>query len=184
MSVRKAPSLLLAIVALLNQAPVFAQDKPQDKVQDKTQDKKYFLKEPEPVGSLTRMTIASSNAKGFPLDRPYSRFTPEEKERVRDEYENMPENDEPPFPENGLGPILEDVATLISKLSIEGELSMVITVDSKGKASNVKFLKYPDLEAAKSIAYVFVKAKYKPAVCSGQPCKMDFPFRTLLQLKQ
>jgi hypothetical protein len=37
-------------------------------------------------------------------------------------------------------------------------------------------VQYPSVDAARIVAYVLVKTKYKPAVCHGVPCIMDFPF--------
>lgn len=53
--------------------------------------------------------------------------------------------------------------------------------NSTGKATKVALAKHPNIETAKAVAYVLVRAKYKPAVCAGQPCTMDFPFRVVLR---
>jgi len=130
-------------------------------------------------GDIIRDTIATAN--DYPLDRPYSRFTAKEKAALRSEYENMPESDEPPFPSDGLAPIVEAVSTLITSLRLEGEVIIHVTVSPEGKATSVRLLKYPDLETAKAIAYVLVKTRYKPAACDGSPCKMDWAFHTVLR---
>jgi hypothetical protein len=115
-----------------------------------------------------------------PLDRPYERFTEAEKASLRDQYEGMSDADEPPFPAHGLRPIIEDISTLVSRMRIEGVVTVLVTVDATGKATEVALVSYPDLEAGKAVAYVLVKAKYKPAVCAGQPCKMQWAFQTKL----
>jgi hypothetical protein len=77
--------------------------------------------------------------------------------------------------------IVDDVATISGKLDAKGFVSIHVNVDAKGNATGVKVMNTPNLEIAKAIAYVLVKAKYKPAVCDGAPCEMEFRFRFQLQ---
>jgi hypothetical protein len=140
---------------------------------------RYRLKTTHPsIGSLFHDTLATANR--YPIDRPYSKFTAQEKAALNAEYENMPASDEPPFPEAGLEPIIRRISKLTGALHLEGAVTIYVTVDAKGNATQVSLVKYPDVETAKAIAYVLVKTKYKPAVCSGQPCRMDWAFRTRL----
>ncbi|WP_172202902.1 energy transducer TonB [Niveibacterium sp. COAC-50] len=114
------------------------------------------------------------------MDRPYSRFTENEKAVFRSMYQDMPESDEPPFPEHGLRDILESLARLAGNGHINDEVSIYVTVDATGAATNVDLVEYADVDNAKAVAYVLVKAKYKPAKCGGEPCTMQWPFRVKL----
>jgi hypothetical protein len=138
---------------------------------------RYRLKDNLP-GSAIRETVASGNA--YPVDRPYGKFTEQEKASLRAEYENMPDTDEPPFPEQGLKAVIQPLGKLIAQLRLEGEVSIIVTVDSKGVATDVALVKYTDLDTAKAVAGVLFDTKYKPAVCDGQPCRMQWAFRTKL----
>jgi hypothetical protein len=162
-----AQSVLLTLLTLSGVTALHAQSA------NENERTRYRLKERD---GLIRDTIATANE--YPLDRPYSRFTAKEKASLRSEYEDMPESDEPPFPVDGLASIIEDVSTLIARLRVEGEVLIHVTVSPEGKATSVALLKYPDLETAKAIAYVLVKTRYKPALCHGSPCKMDWAFHT------
>jgi hypothetical protein len=126
-------------------------------------------------------TFAISTGAPYPLKKRYADFTQEEKAALRAMYEGMPEADEPPFPVAGMRYIVDDVATIAGKLDAKGFVSIHVGVDAKGNATGVKVMNTPSLEVAKAIAYVLVKAKYKPAVCEGSPCESEFPFRFRLQ---
>lgn len=141
---------------------------------------KYRLKTDHPsIGSRIRDDFATGSS--YPLDRPYGRFTDQEKSNLRSEYEEMLASDEPPFPVHGMAPLIEEISIITGRLRMEGVVHIHVTVDSTGNATKVALVKHPNIETAKAVAYVLVKAKYKPAVCSGQPCTMDFPFRVELQ---
>ncbi len=142
----------------------------------------YRLKgDQAPTGSHIRETFAWSSF--VPLDRPYHRFTPEQKQAFKAAYEPMPEDDEPPFPEGGLRPVVEELARLTGRLQLEGFVQLHVTVSPEGKATHFRFLRMPDQRTGQLVAYVFTQIKFKPARCAGQPCTMDFPFATKLQLE-
>jgi hypothetical protein len=126
-----------------------------------------------------RDTIGSFRS--YPLDKPYSRFTAEEKAALRADYEAMPEADEPPFPDAGMAPIVKALSRAVGQQRLEGDLTIYVTVDATGAATDVTLIRYPDLETAKAVAYVLVNTKYKPALCGGQPCKMQWAFRAKLK---
>ena len=46
----------------------------------------------------------------------------------------------------------------------------------------LKLMKAPNIDVAKAISFILVQAKYKPAMCNGAPCPMEFPFRFNLTL--
>jgi hypothetical protein len=136
----------------------------------------------DPVtGSNLSQHIATSAP--YPVNKPYSQFTEQEKATLRSYYEGMPESDEPPFPSKGLAPILRDVSKLVGALKAEGDLTIFVTVNPSGDATQVALVTYPNVEVANAIAYVLIKAKYKPGMCGGKSCTMDFPFRFALRLQ-
>jgi hypothetical protein len=47
----------------------------------------------------------------------------------------------------------------------------------KSFLSEVKAIGSPSPEMTQFAASVLLLTKFKPAICGGQPCKMDYPFR-------
>ncbi len=116
----------------------------------------------------------------YPLNKPYRRFSEEEKAALRALYVDMPSTDEPPFPEDGLMHLLSDLGAYASRLKQAENVAIAVTVNDAGEATSVRLLQYRNIETAKAVAYFLVKERYKPGVCNGLPCKMDFPFHIRL----
>lgn len=87
----------------------------------------------------------------------------------------MNKRDEPPFPADGLKPLLHAISKGQSKLLVRGELRLVADVGPDGSVLSVQALGSPSTEMTEFAASVLVLTKFKPAVCKGQPCKMQFP---------
>ena len=96
---------------------------------------------------------------------------------MKSQYDKMGDNDEPPFPLNGLRSIYKPVADAQQRLNAKGHLSMYVDVDSQGKPVSVSVFESPDPQMTKIAAAVLMLQDYKPAICNGQPCRMQFPFR-------
>jgi len=144
------------------------------------QTKSPDVKEEAPeTGSRIARLIGKSSER-FPANAKWSELSAESQAEFRTQYENMPDTDEPPYPINGTAPIFQQVSLEAGRAHVYGDFVIDVTVNSKGKATKVTFVKYPSLEAAKVVAYVLVHTTYKPAVCSGKPCIMDFPFAVRL----
>ena len=87
------------------------------------------------------------------------------------------EEDEPPYPEHGLRQILEAVHEFQQRLLVDGAMFLAVSVNASGVATGVKVYRSPDKQLTRAMADVLLLTKYKPAVCHGVPCKMDYPFR-------
>ncbi|NDI85540.1 hypothetical protein [Undibacterium crateris] len=107
----------------------------------------------------------------------YAELSAEEKKRVRGNYEVMPDADEPPFPKKGLRALIKPISQLQQKLLVEGPLSLIGLIDENGKVVEVKAIGSPSPEMTKFASSVMILTEFKPAVCAGQPCVMEFPFR-------
>ena len=164
---RYAPAALALLVSLSGSLYAQQQDAPRPT---------YQLRVDQTLsGSLDRSPVASSSP--YPLDRRYEQFTEEERRTLRSFYEGMPATDDPPFPAAGMKGIIADLGKIAALQQAEGDITIFVAVNEMGEATNVKLLKFPSMEIAKAVAFVLIKAKYKPASCSGQPCPQDFPFR-------
>ncbi len=151
--------------------------------------KRYSLKQDEPsTGThVSRERIVGST----PLDKRYSELTREQQDAFKSQYEQMAENDEPPFPIDGLGPLYKAIAEVHKQLlrtrfglGVNGLLALHVQVDSQGRATSVSAYRSPDPEMTKYAAAVAMLTKYKPAVCGGQPCAMVFPIRIELMSRR
>jgi hypothetical protein len=118
----------------------------------------------------------------YPTKKKFESLTPAERAGLRALYDGMAEADEPPFPKAGMAPIMGDVAELAGVAKVTGIVSIFVNVDAAGNATGVRVMKAPNIDVAKAISFILVQAKYKPAVCGGAPCAMEFPFRFNLTL--
>ena len=139
----------------------------------------YSLKRSASAGSLIPRDAATSDR--LPINQSYAQLSEADKAFVRGWYESMKPGDEPPYPAAGLKPIVEGLVKAQQRLLVEGELFLVATVDSQGHVAAVKAYKTPDPEMTKLVATILVETPFKPAVCDGQPCRMDFPMRQVFK---
>lgn len=139
----------------------------------------YTLKRSPAPGSLDPRVGATSP--DLPLNRRYAQLTEGEKAIVRGWYEPLRPGDEPPYPERGLRPMVEAMMKIQGRLGYEGDLHLDATVDPDGRVSVVKVLRSPDAEMSRLAATVLVDTPFKPALCAGQPCRMEFPVRQVLK---
>jgi hypothetical protein len=116
----------------------------------------------------------------YPLNKPYKRFSEDEKAALRALYVDMPSSDEPPFPEDGLIHVIRDIGEFANRLKQSEDVSIAVVVNDVGEATSIRLLRYQNIETAKAVAYFLVKERYKPARCDGLPCAMEFPFRVRL----
>ncbi|QTN21497.1 hypothetical protein HZ992_15025 [Rhizobacter sp. AJA081-3] len=142
----------------------------------KAQTPEYGIKDDRPAaGSAIRPYAVRGSA--IPIDKTYEELTPEEKQVVNTWYEHIPPGDEPPFPLEGLRPIYAALSKAQAKLMAQGELYIFATVDAKGQVTSTKIIGNPSPEMTKFAASLLLLTKFKPAVCGGAPCIMDFPLR-------
>ncbi len=148
---------------------------------DSTDTPQYTVKQTAPsVGFTIKHDIIKAGA--LPLDKRYAELTPAQKNILKSEYEPMKVEDEPPFPANGL----MDLFTVLRRvhgqynLKYKGPLTMYVQVDSHGKATGVSVVRSPDPEITQAMAYTLMVLPYKPAVCGGKACAMQYPFHAEL----
>jgi hypothetical protein len=113
----------------------------------------------------------------IPLNKTYGELTQAQKEALHATYLSLPPSDEPPFPEEGFKPIFNAVKKAQHILQAHGELNMVVTVGPDGKA--IKVENFGNVQNPRMInvtQQVLLLTKYKPGVCGGTPCTMQFRF--------
>lgn len=120
----------------------------------------------------------------IPLNKTYDQLTPEQKAEFRSLYAAIGENDEPPFPVQGIKPIFNNIKKGQNVMQARGELNLAVTVGADGNAIKVQDLGgvggVNAREMTQYVQSVFMMAKFKPALCQGTPCTMEFPFKLKL----
>lgn len=118
----------------------------------------------------------------IPVDKTYGELTAEQKAELHALYNSMPEGDEPPFPSEGMKSIFNAVRNAQRISQARGEINMVVTVDPEGKATKVEsFGNESSPRMTEITQQILLLTKFKPGICSGQPCTMQFRFTQKLR---
>lgn len=130
---------------------------------------RYSIKEESAqTGSNIKRAVVTS---AVPLDKPYAKLSREEQEVFRSQYEDMAEDDEPPFPLEGLAAFYKPLQKALGHgWPTTGRLTLHVSVDSQGDATSVQVLASPSAEVTKIAATLAMLIKYKPGICGGKPC--------------
>ncbi|MYN01975.1 hypothetical protein GTP41_07650 [Pseudoduganella sp. DS3] len=135
----------------------------------------YGIKEDAPgTGSSILRNGVTPGA--IAVNQRYHELSAEDRAYLHSLWESLPDGDEPPFPAKGLKPVHTAMYKGQQKLGVEGELHLLATVDAQGNVEEVKTYGSPSPEMTQYAAAVVLGTKFKPAICSGMPCRMDFRF--------
>lgn len=136
----------------------------------------YTIREDAPrTGSLIRKAAVGPAA--VPVNLPYEQMTAEDRAKFNENYEQIPAGDEPPFPRHGLREVFDPIRKAQGRLLVRGDLFLVATIDPSGEAVEVTVIGSPSPEMTRFAAEILLLTKYKPAMCGGKPCTMQFPLR-------
>jgi hypothetical protein len=144
-------------------------------------DEQYVIKQSVPsVGTTVSKVIVLAGA--IPLDKRYGELTPEQVAKVKADYSDLKDGDEPPFPLQGLRGLYQVVANSHEKNDLQhlGKLSLFLTIDKDGNVQSIEVYASPDADITQEVTQKVARQKFKPALCSGQPCAMQFPLRAEL----
>jgi len=141
---------------------------------------RFDIKQDEPsVGSnIPRREI---HGLAVPLNRSWVQLTPEQQTLWKSQYDAMPVADEPPFPLESLGALNKSVGQSLRGQFESSKLDLNVRIDADGNATAVSIFAAPSPKIARNAASVLMASKFKPAICAGQPCTMDFPFKLNLR---
>jgi len=112
----------------------------------------------------------------LPFDKSYAELTPAQKAIVRRSYALLHPDDEPPYPEHGAKQISEVMHQWQALALVDGSLIFRVLVDSSGHAKSVTFLSSPYPKLNDLIVLLMGRITFKPALCGGVPCEMNYPF--------
>ena len=110
----------------------------------------------------------------IPYDKAYEELDPRQKAIVRASYENLGENDEPPYPKEGLGKVIDVMIAVQKKALVKGEMDLIVRIDEHGKPLSVAVYKTPDPKVSNLAGSALMLLDYKPGVCADRPCAMDY----------
>ena len=138
----------------------------------------YVIRDDYPAaGSNINRALVSSDVS---FDKRYADLAADEQARVRSKYPGLAAGDEPPYPKDGLTPVIRLMVHRQDRPD-PGRVDVGVRVDRDGRAQNVAVYATPDPETAKVVAYALMASDYKPAKCAGQACageyRFDFEFR-------
>ena len=138
---------------------------------------RYQLKEDTKLfGFMPGHTLA--NAEGvLPFDKSYGQLSPAQQGSLKSAYVEMGETDRPPFPIGGLKAIYEPITEGQQRLLASGTFRADVEVDERGDPIAVAVYHSPSKSVTKFVSNILMLSKFKPASCSGSPCKMGFPVR-------
>ena len=137
----------------------------------------YRGREYTPTGSSMSRRLAWSGK--LPFDKTYADLTPAQQAYVRDQYDGLKAQEEPPFPRDGLRDVLRRVDEKVSQDTPRlepGPLLVVASVDAEGKVQKVKIYKEPNVFASNAVSQALLATPFKPATRDGAPIDMDFLF--------
>jgi hypothetical protein len=126
------------------------------------------------VGSVVPQAIISGP---LPFDSTYAALTPEQKAVLFSDYESLAPGDEPPFPLYGIRHLVKPLVPFAETWSPVGPLVAAVDVDSKGNAVAVTVYRSPDPALSRVVSGALTFETYKPALCQGQPCRMQYVLR-------
>ena len=141
----------------------------------------YTIKQSSPgLGSHIKRPIIQAGS--LPPDKRHAELSAEEKASLKAQYEHLGEGDEPPYPAEGQMAIFLSLrrAHEDSGLQHKGAVLAYVKVDPRGKPVSVSVSQSPDPDITEVLVTALMAQSYKPALCNGGACTMEFPFRAEL----
>lgn len=122
--------------------------------------------------SVRRYNLAPSPV---PINRSFSELSAEERDTVRLWFESLKTSEEPPYPVEGLRPIYAAISRAQQFILTWGRLKARAWIDVTGNVDRIEFFELPDPRLREVVTATLFPMKFKPALCAGRPCEMEFP---------
>lgn len=110
----------------------------------------------------------------LPLEATYADLNEADKAYIRSNYQNMPESDEPPYPVEGLHEFWDEVTKVRYARNQIGDVVAIASVSPEGKVEKVEVYDTTSTYMTKVISTALFALPFKPAVCNGKACAMEF----------
>ena len=134
-------------------------------------ERSYYIYEDVSTGTRFKEKLFKSP---IPVNKSYSKLKPKHQAWVRAHYDNMPENDTPPFPAKGYESIVKPLLTAYMQASRQGKVKAVAMIGEDGKTKKVDVHSPNNKEMAEFIAAVIYNTKFDAGTCNGEPCVMEY----------
>ena len=136
---------------------------------------RYRGRDFSPTGShvIRKLTWSSK----IPFDKTFAELTPTQVAHIRDQYDGLKPDEEPPFPQGGLGDVFRQVDDAVDQRTPRlepGPLVVVASIDAEGDVQSLKFYKTPNAFAMGAVGQALLRTHFKPATRNGKPVSMDF----------
>jgi len=118
-----------------------------------------------------------------PFDKAYAELTAAHQSQLKAAYVDMGEGDEPPFPVGGLKAIYEPITDGQQRLHASGQFRADVEVNEHGAPISMAVYRSPSRTVTKFVSSVVMLTRFKPALCSGTPCRMGFPVRMTFAMR-
>ncbi len=105
----------------------------------------------------------------------YAQLTPDEKSVVRAGYGALGAGDEPPYPLAGTQAIIRAIHRDAAPAGRESTVHVVARVSADGTVEHVDVRSAPYPAMGQRLASMLKKSAFKPAMCKGEPCAMEYP---------
>ena len=135
--------------------------------------KKYRIYGDKVTGSRMRPVEAESLV---PFDKTYDELNAAQKKAFRSMYGVLKESEHPPYPLKGTDEIYQAMIKANKLVAVPGKLFLVANVNAQGTVDDVAVYNSPDKRITEIATNLMLVIKFKPAVCDGTPCAMEFPF--------
>ncbi|MYM67800.1 hypothetical protein GTP45_13275 [Pseudoduganella sp. FT55W] len=111
-----------------------------------------------------------------PFDKGYAQMTPQQQQQFRASYPLLHHDDVPPYPEKGTAEIFGWLAKAQNNVMAQGDFRAIVDIDATGRATAISIYSSPDQQLTDVIKILLGNQKFTPALCSGKPCAMRYPF--------
>ena len=120
--------------------------------------------------------------RGLPINYSWQELSAEDQARFKAQYEGLGDNDEPPYPVGGVKSYMSLVFTIQQRFiehgdDVRGKFTALVKVSPSGKVAKVQVFQTPSTELAQWIGKALISTPFKPAICAGTPCEMDYPVK-------
>ena len=116
-----------------------------------------------------------------PFDQAWDSLSEAQKASLRDEYNDLGAEDEPPFPLRGLSVLYEHVFRVYDKkvdkrvAEYATPVEVLISVGPDGKVDAVQFLRGPQESSVRDLVGALIaEVPFKPGTRQGRPVRMDY----------
>lgn len=122
--------------------------------------------------SVRRYNLALSPV---PINRSFGELSAEEQQTVRLWFDSLKTSEEPPYPVEGLRPIYAAISKAQQLILTWGKIKARAWIDVAGNVDRIEFFELPDPRLREVVTATLFPMKFKPALCAGRPCEMEFP---------